>query len=145
MEQFSNAVRKVKGRGMKSYRYASADELTLPAKPLAFWNEGHTVTLLMDCEVASVTEDNGIGVFAVAVIANRAFAVLLLPNLWFAIDGCGRTRPRPMGLRRFRIGLWYPLLQRMPLFFDFRNGNFKYFAGYWFQFVALPLFPVVNL
>lgn len=57
--------------------------------PLAFRDEGYTVTLLMNRKITTIAKDNGIRVFTIAVIANCAFSILLLA--WPAsltIDGC---------------------------------------------------------
>jgi hypothetical protein len=43
----------------------------------------------VDSEVAAIAEDDGIRVFAVAVVTNSALAVLLLANLRLTIDGYG--------------------------------------------------------
>jgi len=67
------------GGSTPSYLFA------LSAEPLAFWYEWNTVAFLMDSEIASVTENNGVCVFAVTVIADRAFAV------WLVSGGCRLT------------------------------------------------------
>ena len=50
---------------------------TSPAKPLAFRDVRYTVTLLVDGEVAHVTEENHIAVLAFAIHANTANSVFI--------------------------------------------------------------------
>lgn len=73
-----------------TYRNAPSNELALSAKPLSLWNERNAVAFLVNGEVTPIAEHYGIGVLAVAVIANGTFTVLLLPGLWFTIDGSSR-------------------------------------------------------
>lgn len=94
-------------RAENARRGAPANQLTLPAEPLAFWNERYPVALLMYGQVATIAEDNGIRILAVTIIADGAFAVLLLATGtgWLAIDSGGRAGPRPVGLWWFWI--WF--------------------------------------
>jgi hypothetical protein len=78
-------------------------------------------------QVATVAENYGIRVLAVAVIANGALCVLL-----FALSG-GLSVDRSCTARAWsvRLGwLWvwfgYALFQRMPLLLNLSNGHFEY-------------------
>lgn len=96
------AARKLAGWG------ASTDQLTTSAKPLSFWDERHTITLLVYGQVTTIAEYYGVGVLAVAVIADCALGVLFLTlSCRLAVD-CGRTtRSWPVCLRRLRVWFWY--------------------------------------
>jgi hypothetical protein len=91
----------------------------------------------MDSQVAAVAEDNGIRVLAVAIVANSALAILLLANLGLTIDGGGAARPRPVRLGRLRVGLWYPLLESVPLLLNLCEGNLEDLARDGLELVAL--------
>jgi len=69
-----------------THRNASANKLTLPTEPLTLWNKRYAVAFLVDSQVAAVTKDNCVCVFAVPVVADGAFAILLLSGLGLAID-----------------------------------------------------------
>lgn len=91
-------------------RCASPYELTPSAQPLAFRNEGHAITLLMHSQVTAVAKDNGIGVLAIAVIANGTLGVLFLSLSYrLAIDSGCTARSRPMRLRRLGVRFRYAL------------------------------------
>jgi hypothetical protein len=53
-----------------------ANKLAFPTKPLAFRNIWNPITFLVNSEVASITEDNRIGILTVAIITHCTFAVL---------------------------------------------------------------------
>lgn len=59
-------------------------------EPLSLGDVGYAVAVLVNREVAAVTEDDCVGVLAFAIIADGAFCVLALRN-WLAIrsHGCG--------------------------------------------------------
>jgi len=65
---------------MQTYRNTTTDMLTLSTKPLTFRNEGNAIALLMHSKVAPVTEDDGVRVLAITVIANCAFTILLFAS-----------------------------------------------------------------
>lgn len=72
-------------------RNPSSDELALAAKPLTFRDKRYAVAFLMHGEIAPVAEDDGVGVFAVAVVANGAFGVGFFTSLgggWVTVDCC---------------------------------------------------------
>jgi hypothetical protein len=86
-------------------RGATPHQLTPPAKPLALGDEWYPVALLMNGEIAAVAEDYRVRVFAVAVVANATFSVLLFPlPSWFAIDRSCAAGAGAMRLRR--LGIW---------------------------------------
>lgn len=79
----------------KTYRLltnwgAAPHQLTAPAKPLAFRYKRNTVAFLMHSQIAAITKDNCVCVFAVSVVADSAFGVLFvaLPN-WLSVDRFG--------------------------------------------------------
>jgi hypothetical protein len=81
--------------------------LTPPAKPLPFWDEWHTVALLMYSQVAAVAKDNRVGVFAVAVVTDGTLSILLFALAGWLTVHCGSTtRAWTMCLGRLRIWLW---------------------------------------
>lgn len=85
---------------------SSANQLALAAQPLPFRYKRDPITLLMHCEVAAVAEDNGVGVFAVPIIAYCAFCVLFFTITYrLSIDSSCRARSWSMGLGRLRIWL----------------------------------------
>ncbi|KAI6890266.1 hypothetical protein KC325_g198 [Hortaea werneckii] len=49
--------------------------LALAAEPLAFRDERNAVAFLMNSKIAAVAEDDSIGIFAITIIAYRAFTV----------------------------------------------------------------------
>jgi len=68
------------------------DQLAPPTKPLTFWNKWNSIALLVNGEIASIAEDDGISVFTIAVVTDGTFGVLLLASSYrLAIDGCGRA------------------------------------------------------
>lgn len=62
----------------------------------------------MHSQVTTIAKDYGIGVLAIAIIANGALCVLFLalPNR-LAIDSGCTARSRPMRLRRLGVGFRY--------------------------------------
>jgi hypothetical protein len=71
MEIGSKTYRMVCGRGPTTHKLAAA------AEPLSLRYEWHTIAFLVNSQVTPVTENDGIGVFAVAIIANYTLGVLL--------------------------------------------------------------------
>jgi hypothetical protein len=68
---------------------AAADKLTFATEPLAFGDERNTIAVLVHGEIATIAENNGICVFTLAIVANRALAVLLLARFrMLSIDRC---------------------------------------------------------
>lgn len=93
-------------RNENTHGCSSANQLALAAQPLALRYKRDPITLLMHCEVAAVTEDNSVGVFAVAIVAYRTLCVLFFAIACrFSVDCCCRARSRSMGLRRLRVWL----------------------------------------
>ena len=118
--------------------------MTDPTKPLSFryiWNSitfftstsaqsagegvGKGVTL-MDCKVTSITKDDGVGVFAVALVADGTGGVFA-DDVFFA----------------FVLGDTF--FEFVPFFFDFSHCYFKDFSGYLvsFEVVFFPSFIVL--
>lgn len=94
-------------------RSASTDQLAPSAEPLSFWDEGHTVALLMNGQVTAIAEYYGVGVLAVAIIADCAFCILFLPLACRLPVHCSRaTRSWPMCLRWLRVWFWDALKDR---------------------------------
>lgn len=72
-----------------AHRNPTANKLALPTKPLSFGNKGNAIALLVNCKITTVTEHDGVGIFAVTVVADGTFAVLLFTDLGLAIHrGC---------------------------------------------------------
>lgn len=93
----------------------------------------------MNSQIAAITENDRIGVLAVAVITNSALAVLLLAHVRLAINRRRRARAGPVRLRGLRIRLGYPLLERMPLLLNLGDRDLKNLARYRVQVVRLAL------
>jgi hypothetical protein len=87
-------------------RCTTSHELTAPAEPLSLRDERHTVAFLVNGQVTTIAEYYGVGVLAVAVVANCTLGILLLslPCRLSVDRGC-TTRSRSVGLRRF--GIWF--------------------------------------
>lgn len=117
------------GREWQTDRDAPANKLTLSAKPLALGDERDSIALLVNGQVATVAEDNGVCILTVPVIANGALAILLLAGLRLAVDGHGRARPRPVCLRRLGVRFRYPFLQGVPFLLYFRDGDLEDLTG----------------
>jgi len=62
------------------YWNTTTNVLTFSAEPLPFRNEGYSVALLMDCEIATITKHDRISVLAVTIVAYRAFAILFFTS-----------------------------------------------------------------
>lgn len=88
-----------------------AHQLATTAQPLALGDEGHSIALLMYSQVAAITEDNGVGVLAVAVVANGTLGILFLAlGCRLAVDCCSGARTGTVGLRGLRVRLRYSCL-----------------------------------
>ena len=72
-----------------TYWDATANQLAFPAEPLAFGNEGNTITLLMYRQITPVTEYDGIGILTIPIIANSTLTILFLSSLRLSVDCCG--------------------------------------------------------
>jgi hypothetical protein len=93
------------GTGLMTYGGISADQLALPAEPLALRYKRNAVALLVHRQIASVAKNDGIRIFAVAVIANCTFRVLLFSCASsFAIDSRRRAGSRSVRLRLLGAG-----------------------------------------
>lgn len=98
-------------------RCATAHQLATSTKPLSFWNERHPVAFLMNRQVTTVAEHYGIGVLAVAIVANCALCILFfaLP-CGLSIDRSRTTRSWSMCLRWLWIRFRYALQSLVKMF-----------------------------
>lgn len=77
---------------MLADRCATPDQLTTPTEPLSLGYKRHTITLLMNGQVATITENDCICVFAISVVADSALGVLLFALAsWLTIDRSSTT------------------------------------------------------
>lgn len=91
-----------------TYYVVFAKELAFSAVPLPLRDERHAVALLVNGKITTIAENDGIGVFAITIIANGAFCVLFFTRrTGFSIDSCCRSRPWSLGLRSFRRWFGY--------------------------------------
>ena len=91
-----------------TYRCASTNLLALAAKPLPFGYEWYPVAFLVHSQIAAVTKGDGIGIFAVAIVTDGAFAIGFVARARrLAVDGRCRARSGSVSLRMSRIGFWY--------------------------------------
>ena len=57
-------------------RRPSAQQLALATEPLTFGNKRNTIAFLVHSQIATVAEDDGIGVFTITIITNSTLAIL---------------------------------------------------------------------
>lgn len=84
----------------RTYRCSSANLFAFAAEPLPFGYEGNTIAFLVNSKITPITEDDGIRILTITIVADGALGIRLVSRrCWLAIHGSRRTGSWPVRLR----------------------------------------------